>query len=87
MVRRAEATAAGRDLVDFEWYVFLFVSVDDDGERARVQFTHFLRSERKFDGIDALAHGEFRVAHHPPVHRHAPGGDPGRGLAGFRHLG
>ena len=23
-------------------------------ERARVQFTHFLRSERKFDGIDAL---------------------------------
>ncbi len=24
------------------------------GETARVQFTHFLRSERKFDGIDAL---------------------------------
>ncbi len=24
------------------------------GEPARVQFTHFLRSERKFDGIDAL---------------------------------
>jgi riboflavin kinase/FMN adenylyltransferase len=24
------------------------------GERARVRFTHFLRSERKFDGIDAL---------------------------------
>jgi riboflavin kinase/FMN adenylyltransferase len=24
------------------------------GERARVQFTHFIRSERKFDGIDAL---------------------------------
>ena len=24
------------------------------GEHARVQFTHFLRSERKFDGIDAL---------------------------------
>ncbi len=24
------------------------------GERAHVQFTHFLRSERKFDGIDAL---------------------------------
>lgn len=24
------------------------------GERAYVQFTHFLRSERKFDGIDAL---------------------------------
>ena len=32
--------------------------VDFDGdlywERARVQFTHFLRSERKFAGIDAL---------------------------------
>ena len=24
------------------------------GERAKVRFTHFLRSERKFDGIDAL---------------------------------
>ena len=24
------------------------------GEQARVQFAHFLRSERKFDGIDAL---------------------------------
>jgi riboflavin kinase/FMN adenylyltransferase len=24
------------------------------GERARVQFTHFLRSERKFDGFDAI---------------------------------
>lgn len=24
------------------------------GERAKVEFTHFLRSERKFDGIDAL---------------------------------
>lgn len=25
------------------------------GEQARVRFTHFLRSERKFDGIDAIA--------------------------------
>jgi riboflavin kinase/FMN adenylyltransferase len=24
------------------------------GERAQVEFTHFLRSERKFDGVDAL---------------------------------
>jgi riboflavin kinase/FMN adenylyltransferase len=24
------------------------------GERGRVQFTHFLRSERKFDGFDAI---------------------------------
>ncbi|CAN5884046.1 bifunctional riboflavin kinase/FAD synthetase [soil metagenome] len=28
---------------------------DLSGERARVRFAHFLRSERKFDGIDALA--------------------------------
>ena len=25
-------------------------------EPAKVEFTHFLRSERKFDGIDALRH-------------------------------
>jgi len=33
------------------------IDFDDDlyGERARVRFAHFLRSERKFDGIDALA--------------------------------
>ena len=33
-------------LLDFEGDLY--------GEKARVQFTHFLRSERKFDGIDAL---------------------------------
>lgn len=33
-------------LLDFEGDLY--------GERARVRFTHFLRSERKFDGIDAL---------------------------------
>ncbi|MDQ3312018.1 MAG: bifunctional riboflavin kinase/FAD synthetase [Actinomycetota bacterium] len=33
------------------------IDFDDDlyGERARVRFAHFLRSERKFDGIDSLA--------------------------------
>lgn len=32
------------------------LDVDDDlyGEPARVRFTHFLRSERKFDGVDSL---------------------------------
>lgn len=33
-------------LIDFDGDLY--------GEEARVQFTHFLRSERKFDGIDAL---------------------------------
>jgi riboflavin kinase/FMN adenylyltransferase len=33
-------------LIDFEGDLY--------GETARVQFTHFLRSERKFDGLDAL---------------------------------
>jgi riboflavin kinase/FMN adenylyltransferase len=32
----------------------LDVDVDLYGENARVKFTHFLRSERKFDGVDAL---------------------------------
>ncbi len=33
-------------LLDFEGDLY--------GERARIQFTHFLRSERKFDGIESL---------------------------------
>jgi riboflavin kinase/FMN adenylyltransferase len=32
----------------------LDVDVDLYGETARVRFEHFLRSERKFDGVDAL---------------------------------
>jgi riboflavin kinase/FMN adenylyltransferase len=32
----------------------LDVDVDLYGEAAEVRFTHFLRSERKFDGVDAL---------------------------------
>ncbi|MEO5723283.1 MAG: riboflavin kinase, partial [Ilumatobacteraceae bacterium] len=33
-------------LIDFEGNLY--------GELARVEFAHFLRSERKFDGIDAI---------------------------------
>jgi riboflavin kinase/FMN adenylyltransferase len=33
-------------LLDFEGDLY--------GERAEVRFTHFLRSERKFNGVDAL---------------------------------
>ena len=34
--------------IDAEWDVDLY------GEIAEVRFAHFLRSERKFDGVDAL---------------------------------
>jgi alkanesulfonate monooxygenase SsuD/methylene tetrahydromethanopterin reductase-like flavin-dependent oxidoreductase (luciferase family) len=30
-----EASARGRDLSDFEWFAFLFICVDEDGDRAR----------------------------------------------------
>ena len=30
-----EAQAIGRDLSDFEWFSFLFIAVDEDGDRAR----------------------------------------------------
>jgi probable F420-dependent oxidoreductase len=32
---RAEAEVAGRDLEGFEWFAFVFVAVDEDGDRAR----------------------------------------------------
>jgi probable F420-dependent oxidoreductase len=32
---RGHAAAAGRDLEEFGWYVWIFVNVDDDGDRAR----------------------------------------------------
>lgn len=42
----------------------LDVELDLYGETARVQFTHFLRSERKFDGVDALiAQLQHDIAH------------------------
>jgi riboflavin kinase/FMN adenylyltransferase len=40
------------------------------GERAEVRFTHFLRSERKFDGIDALV---AQLKHDVEHARHALG--------------
>ena len=38
------------------------------GERAEVRFVHFLRSERKFDGIDALV---AQLKHDVEAARHA----------------
>jgi len=43
----AEHSLLEAHLIDFDGDLY--------GERARVRFAHFLRSERKFDGIDALA--------------------------------
>ena len=43
----AEHSLLEAHLLDFDGHLY--------GERAKVRFAHFLRSERKFDGIDALA--------------------------------
>jgi riboflavin kinase/FMN adenylyltransferase len=42
----ADSSLLEAHLIDFEGDLY--------GERAKVRFAHFLRSERKFDGIDAL---------------------------------
>jgi probable F420-dependent oxidoreductase len=39
---RAMAADAGRDLTTFEWYAYVFVNVDDDGEAAREEAARFL---------------------------------------------
>lgn len=52
-VGRRPTFYADRGLSLLEAHLLDF-SGDLYGEHARVEFTHFLRSERKFDGIDAL---------------------------------
>jgi probable F420-dependent oxidoreductase len=39
---RETAAADGRDLSGFEWFAFVFVNVDDDGDRAREDAARFL---------------------------------------------
>jgi probable F420-dependent oxidoreductase len=39
---RETAAADGRDLTGFEWFAFVFVNVDDDGDRAREDAARFL---------------------------------------------
>ena len=39
---RETAAADGRDLTDFEWFAFVFVNVDDDGDQARDHAARFL---------------------------------------------
>jgi len=45
----AAATAAGRDLTDFEWMAFVFVNLDDDRERAREDAARFLGGNYRQD--------------------------------------
>jgi alkanesulfonate monooxygenase SsuD/methylene tetrahydromethanopterin reductase-like flavin-dependent oxidoreductase (luciferase family) len=39
---REIATREGRDLQGFEWFAFVFVAIDDDGDRARASAVEFL---------------------------------------------
>jgi probable F420-dependent oxidoreductase len=39
---RETAAAEGRDLTAFQWYAFVFVNVDEDGDRAREDAARFL---------------------------------------------
>ena len=39
---REIATSEGRDLANFEWYAFIFVGIDPDGDRAREEVAGFL---------------------------------------------
>lgn len=39
---REEAETQGRDLTGFEWFAFLFICVDDDGDRARATVAKML---------------------------------------------
>jgi probable F420-dependent oxidoreductase len=39
---RATAAADGRDLSGFEWFAFVFVNIDDDGDQARDDAARFL---------------------------------------------
>jgi alkanesulfonate monooxygenase SsuD/methylene tetrahydromethanopterin reductase-like flavin-dependent oxidoreductase (luciferase family) len=41
-VIRDTAAADGRDLSGFEWFAFVFVNIDDDGDRARESAAQFL---------------------------------------------
>lgn len=50
---RAEAAKVGRDLDDFGWYAHVFVSLDDDTERARAAAAGFLGGTYRSD-FDAM---------------------------------
>jgi probable F420-dependent oxidoreductase len=52
---REMAAAAGRDLSGFEWYAYLFVNADDDGDRARQEAARFLGGTYRQDFASMLS--------------------------------
>jgi alkanesulfonate monooxygenase SsuD/methylene tetrahydromethanopterin reductase-like flavin-dependent oxidoreductase (luciferase family) len=50
---RAEAERVGRDLTGFGWYAYIFVSLDDDSQRARRNAADFLGGTYRSD-FDAM---------------------------------
>jgi probable F420-dependent oxidoreductase len=74
---RRLADEAGRDLLDFEWFAFVFVNVHDDGERAKEEAAEFLG-------------GNYRQDFHSMLPRIAVAGSPDdvvSGLADFVRAG
>ena len=51
---RAEAERTGRSLVDFAWYAYIFVSLDDDEASARRAAVDFLGGTYRNDFVDML---------------------------------
>ena len=52
---RRLADEAGRDLLDFEWFAFVFVNVHDDGEKAKEEAAEFLGGNYRQDFHSMLA--------------------------------
>jgi probable F420-dependent oxidoreductase len=74
---REEADRAGRDLATFEWMAFVFLAIDDDGDRAR-------------DGAAEFLGGTYRQDFRAFVDRVALAGTPEevtRGLAAYVEAG
>jgi probable F420-dependent oxidoreductase len=51
---REVATREGRDLFGFEWFAFVFVNVDPDGDRARQQAAEFLGGTYRTGDFEAM---------------------------------
>jgi probable F420-dependent oxidoreductase len=53
---RGLADEAGRDLTTFEWLAFVFVNVDDDGDKAKAETAQFLGGTYRQDFEKMLSH-------------------------------
>jgi len=54
---RAAAAEAGRDLSTFEWFAFVFVNVDADGDRAREETAEFIGGTYRQDFTAMVSSG------------------------------